>query len=93
VPLYDAEDGNPLWLEHPMRKGIDVVAIALPPLPGAYPHPINLMPTSPMAIAVGADAFIIGYPFGISTGPFPIWKRAVSPVNPSSASEANIIFL
>ena len=35
-------------------------------------------------MAVGIDAFIIGYPFGISTGSFPIWKRA------SIASEPEI---
>jgi hypothetical protein len=85
LPLYNRKDGDPMWLEHPMARGIDVVAIPLPALPGAYPHPINLMLTSPMAISVSLDAFIIGYPFGISTGPFPIWKRA------SIASEPEVL--
>jgi hypothetical protein len=75
LPLYGG-DGDPLWLEHPLAKGIDVVALQLPPLPGAHPHPINMMPTTPMAVGIGQDAFIIGYPFGLRTGQFPIWKRA-----------------
>jgi hypothetical protein len=83
LQLYGA-DGRPAWLEHPHRKGIDVVAIKLPAMPGAYPHPVNFMPTSPMAIGAGSEAFIIGYPFGNRTGPFPIWKRA------SIASEPEI---
>lgn len=84
LPLYDS-DGHPVWLEHSMATGIDVVAIKLPPLPGVYPHPINLMPERPMRVAVGSDAFILGYPFGISTGAFPIWKRASVASEPEMA--------
>ncbi len=75
VPLYDAE-GHPLWLRHPMKLGIDVIALPLPDVPGALAHPINAMATTPIAVNVGMDAFIIGFPFGIRTGQFPIWKRA-----------------
>ena len=58
VALYDKQ-GRPVWLEHPLRQGIDVVAILLPGMPGGVPHPVNLMPTDPMAVHVGMDAFII----------------------------------
>lgn len=75
VRLYDQDD-QPTWLEHPLKAGIDVVAIPLPPVPGAHLHPINMMAQRQMAVRVGMDAFVIGYPFGAATGMFPIWKRA-----------------
>ncbi len=75
LPLRDV-DGAPLWLEHPMARGVDVVALPLPAMPGAVLHPINEMPNHPMQICIGMDAFILGYPFGIHVSTLPIWKRA-----------------
>jgi hypothetical protein len=71
IPLRDA-NGGPLWLEHPMACGVDVVALPLPEMPGAVLHPINEMPNSPMQVSIGSDAFILGYPFGINVSTLPI---------------------
>src|ERR1700733_2437136 len=34
------------------------------------------MPKTDMLIAVGIEAFILGYPFGIGVSTLPVWKRA-----------------
>jgi hypothetical protein len=83
LPLRNM-DGAPLWLEHPMGRRLDVVALPLPNLPSAVLYPINDMQWAPMHVSVGIDAFILGYPFGISVSTLPIWKRA------SIASEPGI---
>ena len=83
LPLRD-RSGAPLWLEHPMASGVDVVALPLPELPGAVLYPINEMPDADMLSVIGMDAFILGYPFGIAVSTLPIWKRA------SIASEPGI---
>ncbi len=75
LPLRNA-NGRPLWHEHPMARGVDVVALPLPAMPGAVLHPINEMPDDPMQVSIGIDAFILGYPFGINVSTLPIWKRA-----------------
>lgn len=76
-------DDNPLWLQHSMAPGVDVVALPLPPLPGAVLHPINEMPNNEGTVPVGIDAYILGYPFGISVSTLPIWKRASVASEPS----------
>jgi hypothetical protein len=75
LPLRDPND-RPLWLDHSMAQGVDVVALLLPPMPGAVLHPINEMPNVPMPVSIGIDAFILGYPFRINVSTLPIWKRA-----------------
>jgi hypothetical protein len=78
ISIRDA-DGQPLWLEHPEHGSkVDVVAIPLTHLPDHLnPRPINHMVSRNMLLRIGMEAFIIGYPYGISTGAaFPIWKRA-----------------
>jgi len=83
LPLRDAE-GVPLWLEHSAVRGIDVVALPLPEMPDVALYPINEMDDDPMLVAIGTDAFILGYPFGNAASTFPIWKRA------SIASEPHV---
>jgi hypothetical protein len=51
---------------------------------GATLYSVNDLPQASMMVAVGMDAFILGYPRGIGAGIFPIWKRA------SIASEPNV---
>lgn len=75
IPLYDAE-GKHLWLEHPMGKAIDVVAIPIASLQGIDIHALDLaladvdiVPTPAMPVSV------IGYPLGLAAGEsWPIWK-------------------
>src|SRR5271166_2903969 len=75
LPLHSASS-EPLWLEHPSGRSVDVVALPLPEMPDYTLHPINEMPWEPMRLSVGLDAFILGYPFGMSVSELPIWKRA-----------------
>jgi hypothetical protein len=84
IPLR-GQQGEPLWLEHPSAaRKVDVVALPLPSIRGAIFYPINEMPQMNMLVTVGLEAFILGYPFGISVSTFPVWKRA------SIASEPDV---
>jgi hypothetical protein len=79
------EEGKPNWLIHSLHgHQIDVVALQVEQ-PDAEMHPINKMPTARLALPVGADIFILGYPFGIGLGGLPIWKRG------SIASEPDVL--
>ena len=74
------ESHNPAWFAHPMRqRGSDVVALPLP-IPGNDPiinmYPINTLKSeSDLAVRIGMDVFILGYPFGAPPPGFPVWKR------------------
>jgi trypsin-like peptidase len=73
-------DGNPLWyIYHGRQRGCDVVAIPLPTLdnePTISLHPINtLRSEADLAIRIGMDVYILGYPFGLQPPGFPVWKR------------------
>ncbi|MDC6170469.1 trypsin-like peptidase domain-containing protein [Paucibacter sp. XJ19-41] len=75
LPLLDPEQGH-LWLEHPMGKVIDVVAIPIAAVPDIHVHALDLaladvdiVPTPAMPVSV------IGYPLGLAAGEsWPIWK-------------------
>ena len=95
IPLE--EDGRPLWFEHPIHgPRVDVAAIPVFAAPchetlselGArriLNDPVNNHSDwVPFDVASGEDAFVLGYPKGMSTRGFPIWKRA------SIASEPDI---
>lgn len=81
IDILDDELNNKLWLEHPVHgKSVDVVALETV-IPDNYsvttieeaiePHNENT------PLNIGNDVFILGYPFGISSGGgLPIWKRA-----------------
>ena len=91
VPIRD-EDDRPLWLVHATheRRPIDVVALPLD-------HeslktkvtllPVNGMAPGKLAIMIGMDVFILGYPFGSKPPSFPVWKRG------SIASEPDLVRL
>lgn len=81
------DDGRPMWWVHPSYGNrVDVVALPIPPVPGADMLPINAMRhAKDMQVAVGHDVFVLGYPFGIGPAALPIWKRG------SIASEPEII--
>jgi Trypsin-like peptidase domain len=89
VPIRDEND-QPLWLIHPAQeiRAIDVVAIPLD-------HhtlktkvtllPVNELAPGKIAIMIGMDVFILGYPFGSKPPAFPVWKRG------SIASEPDLV--
>jgi hypothetical protein len=91
IPIRD-EDDRPLWLSHVAqeRRAIDVVA-----LPLDYDHlttkvtllPVNELAPGKIAIMIGMDVFILGYPFGSKPPAFPVWKRG------SIASEPDLVRL
>jgi hypothetical protein len=79
IAIRDTDD-HPLWLTHPLRqRGSDVVAIPLPirgddPIVNMYP--INTLKSeADLAIRIGMDVFVLGYPFGTAPPGFPVWKR------------------
>ena len=87
IPLFDNKC-NPLWKQHKdFGCKVDVAGIKLPSsvkfqhgsgkvFDGEY-YPLNRFPfTDDMATSIGAEVFVIGFPFGLQKqGPFPIWKR------------------
>jgi len=88
VELFDA-DQRPRWQEHPVhRRLVDVVALEIIPEPNVelFSIPINTWDGFvDFAPSISNDAFILGYPLGLTGGArFPIWKRA------SIASEPKI---
>lgn len=83
------DEGRPMWWVHPhYGNRVDVIALPIPPVPGANMHPINTMPhVKDMSVAIGYDVFVLGYPFGVGPAALPIWKRG------SIASEPELIDL
>jgi hypothetical protein len=86
LPL--SSDDRPNWLVHPVHRGlVDVAALKICAVPNkiALQHlsiedfatkPVNLHPWDSFDVAVGDDAFVLGFPYNMSGGQFPIWKRA-----------------
>jgi hypothetical protein len=84
------ENDDPRWLVHPLqnRRPVDVVAIPLnaEDLKGRVTLlPINDLAPAKLAIMVGMEVFILGYPFGSAPPAFPVWKRG------SIASEPDLV--
>jgi hypothetical protein len=75
IVLRDA-NGAPNWLIHPqLGNQVDVVALRIAPNAEPDWHAINQLPALDLALSVGHDVFILGYPFGIGPAGLPIWKR------------------
>ena len=73
--LYEGD--VPSWLEHPTHKsGVDVVCLEVKLSLANKLFPINTLATSQLALAVGNDVFVLGFPMGIDTHRLPVWKRA-----------------
>ena len=91
IPIRDENDA-PLWLIHPFqeRQPIDVVALPLD-------HddlktrvallPVNELAPGKIAVMIGMEVFILGYPFGSKLPAFAVWKRG------SIASEPDLVLL
>jgi hypothetical protein len=89
IRIRDSDD-CPKWLIHPARK-VDVVVVPLnltaEQLALVNLHPINELTSSDLAVYIGMDVFILGYPFGAEPPAYPIWKRG------SIASEPDLVRL
>ena len=88
ISLVDQE-GDPIWRQHRDRgQGVDIGILRINGLSdGNEVHPINTAPVqNDMAMMVGMDVYILGFPLGQSlTASLPVWKRA------SIASEPDVI--
>jgi hypothetical protein len=92
-PLRDTSD-RPLWWVHPQHGSkIDVVALPVDAPDDAEMHPINRMPSDQLAILIGMDVFVLGYPFGIGMAGLPVWKRASIASEPQLVSTGPPFFL
>lgn len=92
MPVYNIElldeDWNPLWLQHP-RYGaqMDVAVMAVTNLV----EKVFAVPWEPSkadgsiweAVGAGDDVLVIGYPYGLSSGPLlPLWIRGTIATEP-----------
>jgi hypothetical protein len=87
IALYkDPEEmTGPLWFEHPVfRERVDAVALPVQGLQAAIPANDSTLALANFALRPGLDAFVLGFPMGMSGGgQFPIWKRASIATEPS----------
>lgn len=74
VELLD--EGKPIWIDHPRESAkIDLAAIEVrPPQDAQFSCPEELTSTE-LITEVGAELFVVGYPFKIETVGLPVWKR------------------
>jgi hypothetical protein len=83
------ETGQPRWLIHPRhRSKVDVVAIPLEVSHEVQLFPINKLKSDDLAVTVGMDVFVIGYPYGLSAAELPVWKRGSIASEPEVTDEA-----
>ena len=92
VPVVDDEE-QPVWLEHPQYgHGMDVAVLLLDNLPEIETRfGVHVLPWEPPAaedsakqIWVAEDVFIVGYPYGLSSGfSLPLWVRGTIASEPA----------
>jgi hypothetical protein len=94
LPLFSEE--KPIWFEHPIHGAkVDVAVVPLFETPdkddlktleaqGLITIPANRhVEWTRFDIAAADDAYVVGFPKGMSTRGFPIWKRASIATEPS----------
>jgi S1-C subfamily serine protease len=89
IDLRDT-DGKPLWLVHPNGSRVDVVVLPIDlssPTAPVELSPINSYTSKPLRIQIGMEVFILGYPFGMDSPGFPVWKRG------TIASEPDLVHM
>jgi hypothetical protein len=84
------DDANrPRWLVHPRYgKKVDVAVIPVSVSDDMQLFPINKLKSDDLAVAVGMDVFIIGYPYGLGAGELPVWKRGSIASEPEMLTDA-----
>jgi hypothetical protein len=93
IAIRDAQ-GMPLWFVHfRYGTGIDVVALPLQNYADVEPYPINTLAADDLVVQIGMDVFILGFPFGIGPGGFPIWKRGSVASEPDLAEPGHLSVL
>lgn len=82
APLYAG--GAPIWLEHPLGRAVDVVAVPLIVPSTVNPICLDLYYGADVRPVPAMPAAIIGYPFGwTSAGIWPIWKTGHIATDPA----------
>ena len=73
-----SEDGDDLWLEHPLKNRIDVAVLEVKVPDTLEPRYVSGIKRDPYAeLLIAGDVFIVGYPLGITVAEtLPLWKRA-----------------
>ncbi len=90
APIRDAHNVG-LWLVHPAHgRNVDIVALPLGDYSDVDMHPINLMASDDLHLQVGMDVFVLGFPFGIAAGGFPIWKQGSFASEPELSPAAQL---
>ncbi|MGP0585555.1 S1 family peptidase [Paenibacillus timonensis] len=91
--LYDPE-GEPRWLEHPSGREIDVVAIPVTKNNdiSLYPLDFNLINTD-VVLRPAMLTSIIGFPLGLSSTGWPIWKTGHIASDPMVDYDGRRMFL
>lgn len=83
------DDGQCTWLEHPKYgRAVDIAAVFVGSDKfAANLQTLNQLPdTQDMAVHVGSDVFIVGWPFPPDVvGPTPVWKRGTIATEPATA--------
>lgn len=75
IPLFSPE-GQPLWIEHPLGRKVDVVAVPIELPDEAMIYPLDLsLALADMVVAPAMPVSVIGFPLGLVAGEnWPIWK-------------------
>jgi hypothetical protein len=75
IPLL-SDEGQRLWIEHPLGSEVDVVAIPLDPPSQVMIYPLDLsLARTDMLVAPAMPVSVIGFPLGLAAGEnWPIWK-------------------
>lgn len=69
------DDYNPLWLEHASGREVDIVAIPITPNDDIELHPLDFgLINTDVIMRPGMLVSIIGFPKGLSSSGWPIWK-------------------
>lgn len=90
ISLID-ENNNRVWLEHPLRNIIDVVAIPLSNYPDITMHGLDLaLAAIDLVLMPAMPVSVIGYPFGLAGGEnWPIGKTGHIATDPDIDFQPN----
>jgi hypothetical protein len=86
ISLY-TPTGDPIWIQHPKGSFVDIAALNLGPIEENYRVPgINKLALQhDMAIEIGNDVFVLGYPLGFAHFlNMPVWKKGSIASEPHS---------
>lgn len=90
------DEGNPLWLVHPLHK-VDIAVVPLKftddQMKVLRLYPMNKITSSDLAVYIGMEVFILGYPFGIRIPAYPVWKRGSIASEPDLAPFTDVFLM